>query len=71
MGGLLTVPQFLNRFPQLDTLDPSQTSFHKAWVTGKSKIAHLQECISDVIRSRGWLLEPGMSRLCYSLHTDQ
>lgn len=30
MGGLLTVPQFLNRFPQLDTLDPSQTSFHKA-----------------------------------------
>lgn len=34
MGGLLTVPQFLSRFPQLDTLDPAQTSFHNAWVTG-------------------------------------
>ena len=71
MGGLLTVPQFLNRFPQLDTLDPSQTSFHNAWVTGEFKIVYSQECISDDIRSRGWLLEPGLSRLCYSLHTHQ
>ncbi|KAF2623824.1 hypothetical protein BU25DRAFT_433891 [Macroventuria anomochaeta] len=34
MGGLLTVPQFLDRFPQVDTLDPAQASFHSAWVTG-------------------------------------
>jgi hypothetical protein len=71
MGGLLTVPQFLNRFPQLDTLDPSQTSFHNAWVTGEFKIVHSNEYIFDDIRSRGWLLEPGLSRLCYSLHTHQ
>ncbi|KAH6621863.1 hypothetical protein C7974DRAFT_434989 [Boeremia exigua] len=34
LGGLLTVPQFLERFPQVDTLDPAQASFHSSWVTG-------------------------------------
>jgi hypothetical protein len=32
MGGLLTVPAFLERFPQVDIVDKS--SFHNAWVTG-------------------------------------
>ncbi|KAL6161143.1 hypothetical protein ACJQWK_08696 [Exserohilum turcicum] len=32
MGGLLTVQQFLNRFPQVDIVNDS--SFHNAWVTG-------------------------------------
>jgi len=32
MGGLLTVQQFLNRFPQVDIVHDS--SFHHAWVTG-------------------------------------
>jgi hypothetical protein len=43
MGGLLTVPQFLERFPQLDTLDPATTSFHNAWVTGTSYMTCLHE----------------------------
>ena len=34
MGGLLTVPQFLDRFPQVNTSNPAQTPFHNAWVTG-------------------------------------
>jgi hypothetical protein len=34
LGGLLTSRAFLNRFPQVDILDPAQTSFHDAWVTG-------------------------------------
>ncbi|XPS95687.1 hypothetical protein M3J09_004972, partial [Ascochyta lentis] len=34
MGGLLTVQPFLDRFPQVDILDPAQTTFHDAWVTG-------------------------------------
>lgn len=35
MGGLLTVQQFLSRFPQVDVVnDPS---FHDAWVTGTSR----------------------------------
>ena len=41
MGGLLTVPQFLDRFPQVDTLGPAQASFHSAWVTGMSHMAYL------------------------------
>lgn len=32
MGGLLTVPAFLERFPQVDIITSS--SFHNAWVTG-------------------------------------
>jgi MFS family permease len=32
MGGLLTVPAFLERFPQVNIVDNS--SFHNAWVTG-------------------------------------
>ncbi|KAI4910982.1 hypothetical protein J4E90_007239 [Alternaria incomplexa] len=32
MGGLLTVQQFLDRFPQVDIVN--QSSFHNAWVTG-------------------------------------
>ncbi|EUC38157.1 hypothetical protein COCCADRAFT_57611, partial [Bipolaris zeicola 26-R-13] len=32
MGGLLTVEQFLGRFPQLDIVN--DVSFHDAWVTG-------------------------------------
>jgi hypothetical protein len=32
MGGLLTVPAFLERFPQVDIVNSS--SFHGAWVTG-------------------------------------
>ena len=36
MGGLLTVQQFLNRFPQVDIVNDS--SFHNAWVTGMSDI---------------------------------
>jgi MFS family permease len=32
MGGLLTVPAFLERFPQVDII--SSSSFHNAWVTG-------------------------------------
>jgi len=35
MGGLLTVQQFLNRFPQVDIVNDG--SFHNAWVTGMSK----------------------------------
>lgn len=34
LGGLLTVPQFLERFPQVDTLDSAAATFHSAWVTG-------------------------------------
>jgi len=34
MGGLLTVQQFLDRFPQVDIVN--QSSFHNAWVTGTS-----------------------------------
>jgi hypothetical protein len=34
MGGLLTVQQFLDRFPQVDIVNHS--SFHNAWVTGTS-----------------------------------
>jgi hypothetical protein len=33
MGGLLTVEQFLRRFPQVDIVN--NVSFHDAWVTGK------------------------------------
>lgn len=33
MGGLLTVPAFLERFPQVDTISATST-FHDAWVTG-------------------------------------
>lgn len=33
MGGLLTVPAFLERFPQVDII--GNDSFHNAWVTGK------------------------------------
>ena len=40
MGGLLTVPQFLDRFPQVNTLDPAQTPFHNAWVTGRFTMTH-------------------------------
>jgi MFS family permease len=32
MGGLLTVPAFLERFPQVNIID--NNSFHNAWVTG-------------------------------------
>jgi hypothetical protein len=32
MGGLLTVPAFLERFPQVDIV--SSSSFHSAWITG-------------------------------------
>jgi len=32
MGGLLTVPAFLERFPQLDITD--NNNYHDAWVTG-------------------------------------
>lgn len=35
MGGLLTVEQFLGRFPQLDIVN--DVSFHDAWVTGTFK----------------------------------
>ena len=34
MGGLLTVRPFLDRFPQVDILDPTQRTFHNSWVTG-------------------------------------
>jgi ABC-type thiamin/hydroxymethylpyrimidine transport system permease subunit len=34
MGGLLTVQQFLDRFPQVDIVNES--SFHNAWVAGTS-----------------------------------
>ena len=34
MGGLLTVQQFLDRFPQVDIVNES--SFHNAWVAGMS-----------------------------------
>jgi hypothetical protein len=34
MGGLLTVPAFLERFPQLNIVD--NNNFHDAWVTGTS-----------------------------------
>jgi hypothetical protein len=32
MGGLLTVPAFLERFPEVDIINSS--SYHDAWVTG-------------------------------------
>jgi hypothetical protein len=35
MGGLLTVQQFLDRFPQVDIVN--NNSFQNAWVAGMSK----------------------------------
>jgi MFS family permease len=32
MGGLLTVPAFLEQYPQINIVD--ENSFHNAWVTG-------------------------------------
>lgn len=49
MGGLLTVPQFLDRFPQLDALDPAQTSFHSAWVVGMLRGSRLGEFMLSVV----------------------
>lgn len=37
MGGLLTVQQFLNRFPEVDIVHDS--SFRHAWVTGTLELA--------------------------------
>jgi hypothetical protein len=37
MGGLLTVQQFLDRFPQVDIVN--QSSFKNAWVAGMSNRA--------------------------------
>ncbi|KAJ4372952.1 hypothetical protein N0V83_003243 [Neocucurbitaria cava] len=50
MGGLLTVPLFLERFPQVDIInDPS---FHNAWVTGNgfttsTAPAYQAECVKS------------------------
>jgi hypothetical protein len=45
MGGLLTVRPFLNRFPQVDILDPAQTAFHDAWVTGEPRITRYTQTL--------------------------
>lgn len=43
MGGLLTVPAFLERFPQVDIITSS--SFHNSWVTGLTVGAWNLGCI--------------------------
>jgi hypothetical protein len=50
MGGLLTVPAFLDRFPQVDIVNSS--SFHNAWVTGmynqrRYHVLYLDEHVLD------------------------
>jgi MFS family permease len=47
MGGLLTVQPFLNRYPQINGLDPAQTSFHTAWVIGESRTLHASISTTD------------------------
>lgn len=69
MGGLLTVPQFLERFPEVDILDAAE--FKDAWVTGMW--IGLRMCMENAWRSGlMWnrshcrCMAPGMCRLSNS-----
>lgn len=69
MGGLLTVQQFLSRFPQVDIVNNS--SFHDAWVTGTWRYTlvllyisqHRYQVKTDISRSHGWNMASGLYRV--------
>lgn len=73
MGGLLTVRPFLDRFPQVDILDPAQTSFHNAWVTGTFGIIVRIKFITKhgMNRPRCRIMASWMFGLCHPLHFHQ
>lgn len=69
MGGLLTVPAFLDRFPQVDTI--SNNSAQNARIQGKlmrNEAATMILGRSDNLRCRRGSLELGMFRLGHSHH---
>ena len=77
MGGLLTVQQFLSRFPQVDIVNDA--SFHDAWVTGTLKNTLVLLRLSryrrdgilvetDICRSYGWDMASGLYRVGHCNH---